>query len=148
MNTTGQNDLFHANLRRTPISVFVSIGGAIVLACLVVVRILWTYQQAGKPMTRGLMYAALFALLIFSNALSLLTRSKTGYILVMVAALTPALGSLALSLHFFTILLVGKFLHDQIGFMTSLIGLLQFTVILILMASLLRKEAREWVWKP
>ena len=93
------------------------------------------------------MYSALIALFIFSNALSLLTKSKIGYILVMVAALAPAMGSLALSLHFFTILLIGKFMHDQIGLITSLIGLLQFTVILTLLASLMRKEAREWIWK-
>src|SRR5439155_21927702 len=109
MNTASEKELFHANLRNTPRSVFVSVGSAATLACLVIVRILWTYHQAGKPITRGLMYSALIALFIFSNALSLLTKSKIGYILVMVAALAPAMGSLALSLHFLTILLIGKF---------------------------------------
>lgn len=147
MNTASEKELLQANLRSTPLSVFVSVGSAAALGCLVIVRILWTYQQAGKPITRGLMYAALIAIFIFSNALSLLTKSKIGYVLVMIAALAPAMGSLALSLHFFTILLIGKFMHDQIGLITSLIGLLQFTVISTLLASLLRKEAREWIWK-
>jgi len=147
MITTSDKELLQAKLHKTPLSVFVSVGSAAALASLVIVRILWTYQQAGKPIGRALMYAGLIALFIFSNALSLLTKSKTGYVLVMVAALVPALGSLALSLHFFSILLIGKYVHDQIGLITSSIGLLQFTVILVLLASLLRKEAREWIWK-
>jgi len=113
MITTSDKELLQAKLHKTPLSVFVSVGSAAALASLVIVRILWTYQQAGKPMGRALRYAGLIALFIFSNALSLLTKSKSGYVLVMVAALVPALGSLALSLHFFSILLIGKYVHDQ-----------------------------------
>jgi len=60
--------------------------------------------------------------------------------------LTDEQRSLALSLHSFIILLIGKFVHDQVGLITSLLGLLQFTVIMILLVSLLRKDAREWIW--
>jgi len=51
----------------------------------------------------------------------------------MVAALVPALGSLLSRCTSFSILLIGKYVHDQIGLITSLIGLLQFTVILVLL---------------
>src|SRR5438093_6822442 len=79
MITTSDKELLQAKLHKTPLSVFVSVGSAAALASLVIVRILWTYQQAGKPIGRALMYAGLIALFIFSNALSLLTKSKTGY---------------------------------------------------------------------
>jgi hypothetical protein len=140
-------EILRAKLLSTPRSVFLSIGFAALLAGLIVIRILWIYQQSGKPLGRGIFYAALISLLIVSNAISLVNKSKFGYVAVMIAGLMPAMGSFALSVHALRLLVTGGSAHDEIGLFTSVIGFLQFVTIIALMINLLRREVREWVWK-
>jgi hypothetical protein len=139
-------EILRARLLSTPRSVCLSIGFAALLAGLIVIRILWIYQQSGKPLGRGIFYAGLISLLIVGNAISLLSKSKFGYVAVMIAGLMPALGSFALSVHALRLLVTGGSAQDEIGMFTSVIGFLQFVTIVALMINLLRREAREWVW--
>jgi hypothetical protein len=123
-----------------------SVGFAVTLAVLITIRILWTYQQADKSLGRGLFYAGMISLMLITNAISLMNKSKIGYVLVLVAGLMPALGSFALSVHALRLIVVGDWAHDQIGMVTSVIGSLQFVMIVVLTATLLRRSVRDWVW--
>jgi hypothetical protein len=142
-----EKEILRARLQAAPRSVFLSVKFSGALAILMTTRILWTYQQAGKPLSRGLFYAGLVALMLIANGISLLNKSKMGYVVVLVFGALPALGSFALAVHAFTMVFVGSRAEDQIGLVTSLIGSLQFVTIVALLTTLLRREAREWVWK-
>jgi len=142
-----EKEILRAKLRATPRSVFLSVKFSGALAILMTARILWTYQQAGKPLSRGLFYAGLVSLMLVANGISLLNKSKMGYVVILVFGALPALGSFVLAVHAFTLVFVGTRADDQIGLVTSLIGSLQFVTIVALLTTLLRREAREWVWK-
>ena len=142
-----EKEILRARLRATPRSVFLSVAFSGALAILMIIRILWTYQQAGKPLSRGLFYAGLAGFMLIANGISLLNKSKMGYLVILVFGALPALGSFALALHALNLLTTGNRAEDQIGLVTSLIGLLQFVTIVALLTSLLRREARNWVWK-
>jgi hypothetical protein len=142
-----EKEILRARLQATPRSVFWSVFFSGALAVLVTIRILWTHQQAGKPLSRGLFYAGLVAAMLIANGISLLNKSKMGYVVILVFSVLPALGSFALGVHAFTLMIVGNRAEDPIGLVTSLIGLLQFVTIVALLTTLLRREARNWVWK-
>jgi len=92
-------------------------------------RILGTYQQAGKQSDARSCTQLESALFIFSKRIIAAYQKQNRLRSGNGGCACACIGSLALSLHFFSILLIGKYVHDQIGLITSLIGLLQFTVI-------------------
>ena len=142
-----EKEILRAKMRATPRTVFRSLHFATALAVLIAARVLWTNQQAGKPLGAGLVFAGIMSFAIVSSALSLLTRNKFGYLFVLIAGVLPLLGSFALSLHALRLVTVGSPPDERIGLVTSVIGLLQFVTIVALLVSLLRRETRNYVWK-
>ena len=142
-----EKEILRARFLSTPRPVFMSVGFAATLAVLITIRILWTYQQADKSVGRGLFYAGMISLMLITNAISLMNKSKIGYVLVLIVGLMPALGSFGLSVHALRLIVVGDWAQDQIGIVTSVIGALQFVMIMVLTATLLRRSVRDWVWK-
>lgn len=142
-----EKEILRARLLATPRVVVHVVVLSVALAILIAVRVLWTYQQSGKPLGRGLEFAGLMGFAIVSSSLSLFNKNKFGYLLVLLSGFLPLLGSFALSLHAFRLLTLGNFEQDQIGLVTSLIGLLQFVTILALLTTLLRRETRNWIWR-
>ena len=95
--------------------------------------------------------AALYGLLIFGllllNGFSLIRKSRSGYVIVVVIATFPVLGLVAQSFHLAVLLISGTWMSNKLGALTCGLSLAQLFVTGALFSFLLSREVRLHVWK-
>ena len=102
--------------------------------------------SVGRSPGKSILFAVIqFAFFTF-NGLSLLTRSRWGYMLIAVFALLPLPGSFAGQSDTLALLTTGRIAVNLSETIASVLAVLQFIVIVTLFISLLSSATRKYVW--
>lgn len=104
-----------------------------------------TNVATGTFSGKWVFYAVIILMVYASNGLSLLKKGRVGYVLSIVLALLPSLGSLAGSVHLLAMILTGEAGAD-LQTLVSIIATLQLLVIVGLLICLVSGSARRFIW--
>ena len=139
-------ELLKEKVKNTPAPVFLSLYLSIALGLLLGVRAILISISVGRSPGKSLLFAVIqFAFFTF-NGLSLLTKSRWGYMLIAIFALLPLLGSFAGALHLLALLTTGRIAVNLSETIASVLAVLQLVVIVTLFISLLSSATRSYVW--
>ncbi|SRR6266516_665389 len=139
-------DLLKEKVKNTPKPVFLALYLSVALGLLLGVRAILVSISVGRSPGKSLLFAVIqFAFFAF-NGLSLLTRSRWGYMLIAIFALLPLLGSFAGALHLLALLTTGRIELNLSETIASVLAVLQFAVIVTLFISLFSSATRSYVW--
>ena len=139
-------ELLKEKIKNTPKSVFLALYLSIALGLLLGGRAILVSISVGRSPGKSILFAVIqFAFFTF-NGLSLLTRSRWGYMLIAIFALLPLLGSLAGALHLLALFTTGRIAVNLSETIASVLAVLQLVVIVTLFISLLSSATRSYVW--
>lgn len=139
-------ELIREKVKNTPKPVFLALYLSVALGLLLGTRAILMSISVGRSPGKSILFALIqFAFFTF-NGLSLLTRSRWGYMLIAIFALLPLLGSLAGSLHLLALLTTGRIAVNLSETVASVLAVLQLVVIVTLFISLLSSATRSYVW--
>jgi hypothetical protein len=86
--------------------------------------------------------------LFVTNGLSILNRSRLGYVLVASFAILPLLGSFGAAVHLVALFVSGAWRDEHTGVIAGFVAIFLLGIITYLFISLLSKEVRAYVWRP
>jgi len=139
-------ELLEQRIRSTPKQVFLSIGLAVLLGVLLGLRGLLLRVAAGTFSGKSLLFTFLIMAVFAFNGVSLLSKSRLAYILILILALLPLLGSLIGATHLLALLVSGDIATKPAETIASLVAAVQLVVIGALYVSLLWRTTRSYVW--
>jgi hypothetical protein len=133
-------------IRNTPKRVFMSVYLSVLLGVLLALRGILLQFELGTFSGKTLLFSAFIASFFIFNGLSLLTKHRSAYILIVIFALLPALGSLIGAVHLLALLAKGQIASNPIETFASLVAVLQLLVIAVSYFMLLSRTTRDYVW--
>ena len=139
-------ELLKEKVKNTPKPVFLALYLSVALGLVLGTRAILVSISVGRSPGKSILFAVIqFAFFTF-NGLSLLTKSRWGYMLIAIFALLPLLGSFAGALHLLALLTTGRIAVSPSETTASVLAVLQFVVIVTLFISLLSSATRKYVW--
>lgn len=143
MNTYSR-EFAKAQMQAAPKRVTYACSVAWLLGFILALRVLLVgTMSVGK----SLPFVALILFNFIFGGMSVLSRSRIGFVLLVFFAALPLPGSFAYSIHLLVWPLTGESQTALRSFSTGLFGLAQFTLIVYLLRNLFSREVLAYVWK-
>ena len=141
---SNNRELALAAMRAAPARVTTACNAACALGFLVILRMLFL---STLPLRKTIFFAGLMGFNFIFNGMSILGRKKSGYVMLVIFAGLPLLGSFAYSVQLYTLILTGTWLSEARATITAIVGTIQMCLIVYLYRNLFAAEVREYVWK-
>ena len=110
-------------------------------------RAVWTSYTGTQPIGKAVFYGLLMLGLFSTNGLAILAHSRLSYVLVIVFAIMPLLGSFAAAVHLIVLLVSGTRRVEQNGVVHGVVAIFLLNIIGYLLINLLSSEVRAYVWR-
>jgi hypothetical protein len=145
--TTEDVEAHVSRLRAAPRHVKAASGYAALVGLLTLLRACASAYAGQFPYAKALLYGCLALGLFWYSGMSLLDRSRWGFVALVGLAALPLLGVFAAAVHLLRLLVEGQ-AGPQLGdALVGATGLGQLLVTCILFRHLLAAEMRSYVWK-
>ena len=137
-----------AELRKTPKFVQFATMVALALGLITVIRMPAGAYAAHLSVGRAFLYSLLMFFWYFTCGTSLYSRSRWGYIGLVIFSLLPLLGVFGWTIHLLRLTLEGTISASWPVTIHCSVCVVQLIVTVILFRYLLAGQVRDYVWKP
>ena len=136
-----------AELKKVPQKVQAAAFFAFVLGIITFLRVLAHSYATHLPIGKGIFYGLLMLFWFFIAGGSLYTRSRWGFMGLIVLTGIPLLGVFTFSVHLLRLLLEGTLSYNWPETIHCMVALVQFVTTCALFRYLFSRQTREYFWK-
>ena len=137
-----------AEFKNAPKKVQMAALFAFALAIVTLLRIIARAYAMNLSVGKGVFYGFLLAFWFFLAGGSLYSRSRWGFVGLLLLTVVPLLGLFTLSVHLLRLALEGTLTASWSETIHCIVALAQFITTCVLFRFLLAREVRDYVWKP
>jgi len=141
------NEEVIAQIKNAPAQIKRAAQVATLLGLLLATRAIILAIGENRLSVKQFVYSAIFIGFFATNGVSLLQKSRAGFVLLLIFGSIPILGSLAGGLHLLVLVFTGAFLNRVSETVVSVICVLQLLAIVVLLVSMLSSAARSYIWE-
>ena len=135
-----------ALLKATPRYVLIAAYLSVLLGLVAASRIGLTHFTKDLATEKAVGYAVLWFLFLAIDGLGLITRSKSGYVFLLIFIAIPLFGAFAYSVHLLRLLLTGEWHSSGAMVVYCVLSVVQLCLSLGLIPLILARTVRRHVW--